>query len=261
VGLATCTSERPLRFGTTTTVQQSGALEGIDTLWPPPHPRLAVIVAGSGQILRSAADGNLDVVLTHAPLLERKFLDSTHALLRCPMIVSAFAVVGPAADPARVARATSAADAFRRLGRTGAVFVSRGDSSGTHVKELALWRAAGVDPSGEDWYIETGADQAANLRQADEWKGYALADLPTFYAQRRLALTVLYAGDAALTNPYTLYVVRVPDPPGPHPAAAAFAAWAMGAWRSRILARRLPDGRPAFAARAGACAAPDGAAP
>lgn len=258
LGLAACTSEPPLRLGTTHTVAQSGALALLESL--PKPARLSVVVAASGQILRAAADGNLDVILTHAPALEAQWMDSVHALRRCPFVASRFAIVGPPGDPARVAGATSAADAFRRMARTGVVFVTRGDSSGTHLTELALWRAAGVDPGGYDWYIETGADQAANLRQADEWKAYALADLPTFTRQPMLDLRVLYAGDTALVNPYTLYVIRV-EPR--HVAAEAFASWATASWRPRLLALRLPDGTPAFTASAGACAAlpPGGAAP
>src|SRR5436190_547239 len=133
----------PLRLGTTYTVQQSGALAVLESLWTGPAP-LTTVVAPSGQILRAAANGDLDVVITHAPALEQRLLVGPgHALLRCPLAASRFAVVGPAADPARVATAATAVDAFRRIAAATAPFVSRGDSSGTHVKELALWRAAG----------------------------------------------------------------------------------------------------------------------
>lgn len=231
-------------------MQQSGALDGIDSLWD--GTKLAVVIAGSGQILRSAADGNLDVVLTHAPALEARFMDPAHASLRCPLVASRFAVLGPAADPAHVAQAKNAADAFRRMARTGVVFVSRGDSSGTHVRELALWKAAGVDPQGNDWYIETGADQGANVRQTDQYQGYTLVDLPTFARLKNIDLKVLYtqAGDTLLTNTYTLYLVRTPIP---HKDAAAFAQWAMTTWRAQILTLHLPDGTPAFATRPGPC--------
>src|SRR5436853_4830799 len=131
------TQAAPLRLGTTTTVDQSGALALLDSLHPPVSIR--VIVGASGTIIRSAAAGDLDVVITHAPSLEQRLLvDPGHAALRCPFVASHFAIVGPAADPARVAAAPSAAAAFRRIAAAGGPFVSRGDSSGTHVKELAL---------------------------------------------------------------------------------------------------------------------------
>src|SRR5207244_2273729 len=241
----------PLRLGTTYTVQQSGALAVLESLWTGPAP-LTTVVAPSGQILRAAANGDLDVVITHAPTLEQRLLVGPgHALLRCPLAASRFAVVGPPADPARVATATSAAEAFRRIAAAGGPFVSRGDSSGTHVKELALWRAAGITPAAR-WYLESGADQAATLHLADERRAYALADLPTYAKLGDLASRVLFAADTALTNPYTVYVVRRA---APHPASRDFATWATHTGRDQILALRLPDGTAAFVPRAGECAA------
>src|SRR6266571_5341838 len=125
---AACTSTPPLRVGTTYTVQQSGALDLIDSLWS--GVRVVSVIAPSGQILQAAARGDLDVVITHAPSLEARIL-AGHALLRCPFVSSRFALVGPAADPADVARAQHAVEAFTRIARARARFVSRGDSSGT----------------------------------------------------------------------------------------------------------------------------------
>jgi tungstate transport system substrate-binding protein len=239
----------PLRLGATYTVRQSGALAVLESLWVGPPP-LATVVAPSGQILRAAANGDLDVVITHAPGLEQRLLVGPgHALLRCPLAASRFAVVGPATDPARVATAASAAEAFRRIASAGAPFVSRGDSSGTHVKELALWRAAGVTPAPR-WYLESGADQATTLHLADERRAYALADLPTYARLGGLASRILFAADTALTNPYTLYVARRPEP---GPAARDFATWATHAGRAGMLALRLPDGTPAFVLLPGDC--------
>src|SRR5256885_15186146 len=142
----------PLRRGRTYTVQQSGALAVLESLWPGPPP-FTTVVAPSGQILRAAANGDVDVVITHAPALEQRLLVAPgHALLRCPLLASRFAIVGPDADPAHVAVAASAVDAFRRIAAAGGPFVSRGDSSGTHVKELTLWQSAGVKPAGR-WYL------------------------------------------------------------------------------------------------------------
>jgi len=222
----------PLRLGTTYTVQQSGVLAVLESLWT--GPRFTTVVAPSGQVLRTAANGDLDVVITHAPALEQRLLvASGHAVLRCPLVASRFAIVGPAADP-------------------GGPFVSRGDSSGTHVKELALWRAAGVSPVAR-WRIESGADQAATLHLADERDAYALADLPTYAKLRDLSLRILFVADTALTNPYTLYVVRQPTAPAP---ARAFAQWATHAGRAAIVGLRLPDGTAAFVTQAGECAPP-----
>ena len=241
----------PLRLGTTYTVQQSGALAVLESLWT--GPRFTTVVAPSGQILRAAANGDLDVVITHAPALEQRLLIAPgHAALRCPLVASRFAIVGPTTDPARVAAAPSAAAAFRQIAAVGGPFVSRGDSSGTHVKELALWRAAGVTPVAH-WRIESGVDQAATLHLADERDAYALADLPTYAKLRDLSLRILFAADTALTNPYTLYVVRHPDAPA---AAGAFAQWATRAGRAAIVGLRLSDGTAAFNGAADGCTAP-----
>ncbi|HEY3280463.1 MAG TPA: substrate-binding domain-containing protein [Gemmatimonadales bacterium] len=251
--LTACTSEaRPLRLGTTYTVEQSGALAVLDSLTPPAP--VTAIVGPSGQILRSAAAGDLDVVLTHAPTLEDRLLVAPGlAALQCPFVSSRFAIVGPPADPARVAGATTAVDALRRIAAAQATFVSRGDSSGTHVKEVALWAAAGVALTGRAWYVQSGVDQAATLHLADERQGYALADLPTFTRIGGVNLRVLFADDSTLVNPYTLYVVQARTP---HPAARAFGLWAPGQWRARLLALRLPDGTAAFASRDGDCRTP-----
>lgn len=243
-----------LRLGTTTTVQASGALAVVESLWAARHRLpLATVIAPSGQTLHAAANGDVDVVITHAPALEDKILVTPgHAELRCPFVASRFAIVGPAADPAGVVRAASAADAFRRIARTGSAFVSRADSSGTNVKELALWHTAGVTPA-RPWYIESGADQATTLHLANERDAYALADLPTLAKLTDLQLRVLFVADTALTNPYTLYVTRE-TPRGP--AAREFTAWAIDTARAAILAIRLPGGTPAFVPRQGGCATP-----
>jgi len=247
LGLAACTSKPvtpPLRLGTTYTVQQSGALTLLDSLWR--GPRVATVIGPSGQVLQAAARGDLDVVITHAPTLEERLLVRPgHAALRCSLVASRFAIIGPAADSAGVATAGGAVEAFARIAQHGASFVSRGDSSGTHVRELALWAAAGVRPTRQRWYIESGTDQAATLHLADERNAYALADLPTLSQLSGMRLRILLTADTLLRNPYTLYVVRSRSAPivarGEH-----FAEWAMGPWRAALVARRLPDGSPAF---------------
>jgi tungstate transport system substrate-binding protein len=249
---AACGGGAPaLRLGTTYTVQESGALAVLDSVWT--GPPVATVVAPSGQILRAAANGDLDVVITHAPSLEQRVLvDPGHALLRCPLVASRFAVVGPAADPAHAAQATSAAEVFRRIARVRGPFVSRGDSSGTHVKEMALWRRAAVTPD-RAWYFESGSDQATTLHIAEERRAYALADLPTYGRLQGLELRILFAADTALTNPYTLYVVRRGET---SPWARRFAMVAITSGRAAILAMRLPDGAAAFVTRPGDCGPP-----
>src|SRR5205809_8136987 len=147
--MAACTSTPlPLRVGTTYTVQQSGALDLIDSLWS--GARVVTVIAPSGQILQAAARGDLDVVITHAPSLEARIL-AGHALLRCPFVASRFALVGPPADPAAVAPAQHAGEGFTRIARAAPPFVSAGDSSGTHITELARRSLARRDPRHPPW--------------------------------------------------------------------------------------------------------------
>ena len=234
--LACAGEAQPLRIGATFTLDQSGALARMDTA---AAGRLVVILGPSGQILRSAAAGDLEIAIAHAPPLERRLVQSGRVALACPLFSSRFAIVGPAADPARVAQATTAADAFRRIAIAHAPFVSRGDSSGTHVKELELWRAAGSSTTGATWHIESGTDQATALRVAAQRRAYALADLPTWERLAPDGQRILFADDTMLTNPYTLYVMR--------PGDTAFARYAMEGWRARVAAL-------GFVTRPGACA-------
>lgn len=247
--LVHCTSESRgravLRVGTTYTLEQSGALALLDSLESPVP--FTTIVGPSGQILRAAAAGDLDVVITHAPPLEARLLVAPGLVaLRCAFIASRFAIVGPARDPAQVRSAVSAAQAFQRIAARGSRFVSRGDSSGTHVKELLLWHAAGINPSAP-WYIEAGVDQAATLRLAEEREAYALADMPTFTHLPGIQLHVLLTGDTALANPYTMYVVRASASPE---MAATVARWMMRDWRGRLITRS------GFVARDSVCTVP-----
>jgi tungstate transport system substrate-binding protein len=241
---------RPLRLGTTTTVRQSGMLAVAESLWK--DAPLTTVIGPSGQILRAAAQGDLDVALTHAPALEAKILDSGNTVERCPFVTSGFVVVGPAADPAGVRAAGDAAEAFRRIAARGATFISRGDSSGTHERELAVWRRAGLAPwqAGHAWYLESGTDQTTTLRLADERGAYALADRPTLATLNDLALQPLFGSDTMLVNRYSISLMRLA---APHPAARRFLAWALDTWRSRLLSVRLGDGTPAFAAAPGGC--------
>jgi tungstate transport system substrate-binding protein len=248
-----CTSgERPLRIGLTHTLEHSAALATLDSLWTD-RAALAVIVAPSGQILRAAAAGDLDIVVTHAPTLEQRLLvEPGHAAWQCPFVASRFAVVGPGNDPARVRSAADAADAFHRIARAGAPFISRGDSSGTHVRELALWKQARVELTRASWRVETGADQMTTIRIAEERHAYALVDVPTLLRQRNTVVPILFETDTALVNRYTFYVVRNPRP---HPVADTFARWALKVWRPALGALQLSDGTLAFAADTVRCPA------
>ena len=159
--------------------------------------------AGSGASLTLLKQKKVDVVLVHAPEAEQRAVDHGWAVKRTPIGSNEFYIVGPKNDPAGVAQATSAADAYARIARGRSAFLSRGDNSGTHKKELAVWKAAGIKPSG-DWYLVTKDFMLATLRKANEEKAYFMSDSSTWVAARRDLpnLKVLFRGDPVLVNRY-----------------------------------------------------------
>ncbi len=200
---------RAILAGTTTTTQDSGLT---DALIPDFERRSGyktrLVVAGTGQILQSAARGELDVVLTHSPNDEDAFVRDGNGTERRLVMHNDFLVLGPAADPARV-RGLDAARAFAAIFASGGPFVSRGDRSGTNVRELELWKMAGVDPKGNSWYKESSAGQLQTLQLASQRRAYALADRATWLANRSvLDLVPLVEGGRELLNIYHVTLVN-----------------------------------------------------
>jgi tungstate transport system substrate-binding protein len=153
--------------------------------------------------LRLLKEKRVDVALVHAPEAERKAVAEGWAANRILFGSNEFYIVGPKDDPARISTAESAADAFARVARAKAKFLSRGDNSGTHKKEMSVWRMCGVEPS-DDWYIVTGDFMLATLRKANEVQGYFMTDSSTWVASKKDLdkLAVLFRGDPMLVNVY-----------------------------------------------------------
>ena len=203
---------RAVILATTTSTQDSGLLDVLVPLFErrTGYP-VRTVAVGTGAALRLGADGDADVVLVHAPALEREYLGTGVLIDRRLVMHNDFVLAGPPADPAGIRRrpAGSAASALGQIARTGSRFVSRGDRSGTHLKEQALWKAAGVVPGG-DWYVESGKGMGATLTIASEKRAYTLTDRGTYLAlRRRLDLGIVLEGEPALANVY--HVLR-PDP-------------------------------------------------
>ncbi len=190
-------------LATTTSLYDTGLLDSIVPMFDRQTGyRVKVIAVGSGQALAMGRRGDADVVFVHSPAAESAFIAAGHGLRRQIVATNYFTIVGPAADPARVREASSAADALRRIAGAGAGFVSRGDSSGTNARELALWRQAGLKP---EWpgYIETGQGMAATLLVANQRQAYTLTDRATFgLLKPHLDLVALRGQDRGLINIY-----------------------------------------------------------
>ena len=171
--------------------------------------RVKVIAVGSGQALAIAERGEADLILAHAPAAEEKLLAAGLVINRHQVMHNTFLIVGPPSDPAGIRGQRSASEAMTLIEGQGATFVSRGDESGTHKQELALWSLAHRKPSGA-WYLESGAGMAQTLTIASEKGGYTLTDNGTYLAQRqRLNLAVMVDRDERLKNVY--HVMQV-DP-------------------------------------------------
>jgi tungstate transport system substrate-binding protein len=194
---------RDVILATTTSLQETGLLDTLTPLFRAATGyTLRPVAVGSGQALKMGERGDADVVLAHAPEAEAAFMAAGHGTRRRVVAWNYFTIVGPPDDPAGVRRAPTSAAALAAIATAGAVFVSRGDSSGTHQRELALWRAAGGKPVWRG-YLETGQGMSATLLVADERRGYALTDLATYGAlRRRLDLVALRGEEPELRNVY-----------------------------------------------------------
>jgi tungstate transport system substrate-binding protein len=152
--------------------------------------------------------GEADVLLVHSPDAEKKFMSEGYGSVRRLVMHNDFVVAGPSADPARLSGAKTSAEAFRRIAASKALFLSRGDNSGTHAKEKGLWKAAGITPEGQKWYQQTGLGMGQTLSVAAEKKGYTLTDRATFLAlKKNLGLSIVLERDPKLLNVY--HVIEV----------------------------------------------------
>lgn len=194
----------------TTSTQDSGLL---DVLLPAFTAQtgyhVQLVAVGSGQALKIGEQGNADVILLHSPDAEKEFVASGFGIDRRLVMHNDFVIVGPPSDPASLRTQPTLVDSFKAIFTSASTFVSRGDESGTHVKELALWKNAGLDPIGEAWYLETGQGQGATLSIASEKRGYAITDRGTFLAYKsNVDLEILFEGDPVLLNVYHVITVN-----------------------------------------------------
>ncbi len=216
---------RVLILSTTTSTQDSGLLDVLVPMFERQTGyTVKTISVGTGQALALAARGEADVTLAHAPALEKKYASAGKMLNRRLVMYNDFVLIGPEADPAKTRGDKSVVAALKRIAEAKARFVSRGDKSGTHTLELALWKEAGLTP-GPPWYIESGQGMGATLGIADDRQAYTLTDRATLLAfAKRVALTVMVEGDRPLLNIYS--VMEVNRANGPRVNAAAGKAFA-----------------------------------
>jgi tungstate transport system substrate-binding protein len=207
-------SSKSMILSTTTSTQDSGLL---DVLIPLFEKKTGYSVktasVGTGQALELAARGEADVALVHAPSLEKKYVADGKLLNRRLVMYNDFVIIGPGNDPAKIKATKSSLEAMKLIAGSQSRFVSRGDNSGTHNLEKALWKQAGIEPK-RAWYIESGQGMGATLNIANERKAYTITDRATYLAfQKRVALPIMLEGDKPLLNIYSVMEVNPANGP------------------------------------------------
>ena len=236
--LPTLTHAQTMRMAVTTSFQNSGLAE---TLLPEFELDTGIgvelVVVGTGQALRLGEAGDVDAVLVHSRPDEEAFVEAGHATHRREIMYNDFIIVGPEEDPASVQGSASAADAMARIAESESPFVSRGDDSGTHKAELALWDAAGVEPEG-GWYRPVGAGMGAALNTATGMGAYVLSDRASWLNfGNQEGMTIDYEGDPEMYNQYAYLPVN----PETHPDVKADLAAQLEDWLVSERARTLID--------------------
>lgn len=253
-------SSGTLVLATTTSTYDSGLLDQIVQDFEHRYDcDVKVIAVGTGQALRLGEAGDADVLLVHAPDQEMEFVDAGHGLYRRQVMYNGFVIVGPRDDPAGVADASNVTIALERIVARKAVFCSRGDDSGTHSRERALWDDAGYEydeissQGNSDWYLSLGKGMGDTLRMASDIGGYALSDEGTFYAiEEDLELVVLVSGGVELRNQYSVIPVDGSEHGNVDEGLAAdFADWIVSQKVQGMIDGYTKNGRTLFRANAG----------
>lgn len=251
-----------LILATTTSTYDSGLLDALVPAFERKHllqVEVQIVSVGTGQGLAMGRSGDCDVLLVHARASEDQFSADGYGVLRCCVMYNDFVVIGPTADPADIGSAINAIDAFKKISATGekeeAIFVSRGDNSGTNKKERAIWSSAGIDPTGKSWYKEVGTGMGNTLTITSEMQAYTLADRGTWISKRdTLSLEILSEGDAILLNPYGVVAINPEKYPNVNfKMAKAFIYFLISPEGQKIVSEFRKDGEALFKPLFGKC--------
>jgi len=212
-----------LRLATTTSFDATGLLSTLKTKFEKQNPNINVtwVAVGTGQAIEIARRGDVDLVIVHSPPYEEQFIKDGYGIHGVRIAYNEFIIVGPDSDPADVNSTKTVAEAFKKIAEAGAQgsanFVSRADKSGTHTKELEIWKNLGINASGQTWYKETGQGMAQTLRVANNLQGYTLTDRATWNTlMPELNLKLVSEGDPTLLNIYRVFLVNPAKYPNLH---------------------------------------------
>ena len=201
--------QKTVILATTTSTQDSGLLDVLIPMFEKQTGYFVKTIAvGSGQAMAMGQKGEADVLLVHSPAAEKKFVAEAYGVNRRLVMHNDYIILGPTSDPAKIKGMKATAEAFKKIASASALFLSRGDNSGTHSKEREVWKATGINPEGQKWYQQTGLGMGQTLNVANEKDGYTLADRGTYLSlKKNLKLDILVEGDAILLNIY--HVIEV----------------------------------------------------
>ena len=248
--------DRFITVASTTSTEQSGLFGFLLPIFEKESGiKVRVVALGTGQALDLARRGDADVVFVHAKAAEEKFLAEGHGVKRYPVMYNDFVLIGPKSDPAKVAGGKDIVEALKKIRSAQAPFVSRGDKSGTHMAELDLWKASGVEleQAKGPWYRDTGQGMGPALNTAASMNAYLLADRATWLAFRnRGELAILVEGDRRLYNQYGVILVN----PDKHPTVKKdlgqkFIDWVISPAGQKAIADYKINGEPLFFPNAG----------
>lgn len=217
-----------IRLSTTTSVNDSGLLPYLQPSFEEDTGyRLEITSAGTGAAIEKGRTGDADALLVHAKASEEEFISEGYAKERIPFMYNFFVLVGPSDDPAGVKNCTDASAAFQAIADAGQTFISRGDESGTHKAELKIWDKAGIEPTGQSWYVSAGQGMGACLSMAAEQQAYVLTDKATYLAhEKRGELSLLLEKSDEMKNTYSMLAI-LPEkwPDTNYDGACAFIEW------------------------------------
>ncbi len=241
------TGKRRLVIASTSSTQNSGLFDVLVPAYERQsslNVRVEVIAAGTGKAIRIAKRGGADLLFVHDPFREEKFVAGGYGVNRRAVMHNDFVIAGPGDDPAGIEGAGSAVEAFELIAGTGLPFVSRGDDSGTNMRELDIWDDAGINPRGKGWYFETGERMGDTLLAADRKGAYTLTDMGTFlHYERRVGLKVLLEDPVLLRNQYSVIAVNPDRFPGVrYREAMDFIAFVTSAEGQRVIADYASNG-------------------
>ena len=235
---AASVKQKNIILATTTSTQDSGLLDVLIPLFEKKTGYFVKTIAvGSGQAMAMGQKGEADVLLVHSPDAEMKFMAEGSGINRRLVMHNDFIIVGPPDDPVTIKMSKSVKEGFKKISLGSALFLSRGDNSGTHAKEKAIWKSSAINPEGQKWYQQTGLGMGQTLNVASEKRGYCLADRGTYLAlKKNLGLDILLEGDPLLLNVYHVIEVNAAKWPKVNaPGAKAFSDFMVSRQTQKII--------------------------